>query len=297
MKWFEQNRWLGSFLIVLAAAILAALFFLFHARGRANLASARFQESVMEKNRLERLDPFPSEANYRIMKLHLENYGTALDKLKQELKKRVLPAPPLAPNEFQSHLRQAMLAVSEKARANQVKLPENFALGFDEFTNALPNTEAAPALGQELSQIELLTNILIDARVDSITALTRVPVSPEATPGPTPLNGGRSSKMVAPASQFVERTAVMVSFTAAPSAARKVLNQVATSNQQFFIVRLLQVRDEQEKGPPREHAAATPTPATAAVAEKIAPNTALKFIVGTEHIQASARIELVRFTF
>ncbi len=298
MKWFEQNRWLGSFLIGLALVTLAALYFLFHARSQADQAVARFQETVMEKNRLERLDPFPTEANYRTMKLHLENYGTTLDKVKQELVRRVLPVPPLAPNEFQSHLRQAMLAVSEKARANQVNLPDNFALGFEEFTSALPATDVAPQLGQELSQIELLMRILVDARVDSVTSLSRVPVSAGAGPGATPARG-QAAVAAEAGPKFVEQTAVTVTFLSAPSAARKVLNQIASSNQQFFIVRLLRVRNEKEKGPARERAAGQTATAKSqgTAAAKPAPNAVLNFIVGTEHIETSARIELVRFTF
>ena len=95
----------------------------------------------------------------------------------------------MAPNEFQSHLREAMTATAEKARANRVKLPENFQLGFDEFTTALPNTEVAPLLGQELAQVELLVDFLIDARVDALTAFKRMPLPEEkgaATPTPAP---------------------------------------------------------------------------------------------------------------
>jgi len=292
VKWFEQNRWLGGFLVILAVATLAALYFLFHARSQAGEATARFQETVTEKNRLERLDPFPSETNNRIMKLHLENYSTALDKLKQELKNRVLSAPPLVPTEFQSRLRQAMVLVADKARTNAVKLPDNFALGFEEFTSALPNTEAASSLGQELSQIELLVNILLDARVDSVTSLARVPVSAEPASSP----GGRGKPgLTGP--KFVEYPAITLTFVSAPSAARKVLNQIASSDRQLFIVRLLHVRNEKEKGPAREQAVAAAVKTATPTAAKPPPKSALNFIVGMEHIETSARIELARFTF
>src|SRR5438045_2645232 len=159
MNLFGQNRWLGTFLIVFAIATIGALYFLFSARSSSNDVLAKFQEAVTEKNRLERLDPFPSEANHRKMKMHLENYIAAVNKLKEELKSRLPSAPALAPNEFQTRLRQAMVAVSEKARANRVKLPDNFALGFEEYTTGLPNTGVTPLLGQELSQIEGLLNL------------------------------------------------------------------------------------------------------------------------------------------
>jgi hypothetical protein len=256
-------------------------------------ANARFNEAASERSRLERLDPFPSEANYRKMKVHLENYATALDKFKEELKAHALPATPLAPNEFQSRLRQAMLAVSEKARTSKVKVPDNFALGFEEFTTRLPNTAEAPLLGQQLSQVELLVNILCDAHVDAVTALTR------AAPPPLPTVAATAAKKPpAPSGpQLVERAIVDLTFTSSPSAARKVLNQIASSNQQIFITRTLHVRNEKEKGPPREQGGAAGTAATTAAPAKTPGNAALNFIVGNEHLETSARIELVRFTF
>ena len=77
------------------------------------------------------------------MKAQTADYGVALGKVKEELKARVLPATPLQPNEFQARLRETVTRVVEKARANKVKLPENFFLGFDEFAAALPGNEAA----------------------------------------------------------------------------------------------------------------------------------------------------------
>ena len=90
------------------------------------------------------------------MKECADDYAAALAKIEDELKTRVVPLAPMAPNEFQSHLRLAMTAVVDKARANKVKLPDNFFLGFDEFASALPNEMAAPLLRQELAQIEWL---------------------------------------------------------------------------------------------------------------------------------------------
>ena len=301
MNWFQQNRWLGTFLIVAGLLTIGAIYFLFSARGKSNEALERFQQAVNEKNRLEALDPFPSEANFRKMKLHLENYTAGLNKLKEELRARIPSPAPLAPNEFQSKLRQSMLSVTEKARTNKVTLPENFALGFDEYTTTLPNTAVAPLLGQELTQIESLVNILIEARVDAITAFRRQPFPEEKgaasspTPSPSPRAGAPAA--VSPAAKMVERGTVDMSFTSAPSSMRRVLNQVVSSPQQFYVVRLLHVRNEKDKGPAREQAGPTGTPAAQAAATKPAPNAALTFIVGNEHIETSARIEVLRVTF
>ena len=289
MNWYRENRWLGNFLIAFAVTALLALFFLFRARSGFTEASAQFNEAATERNRLEHLNPFPNEGNFRKTRAALDDYSATLTKLKAELRAQVLPVEPIAPNEFQSRLRRAIVNTTEKARANRVKLPENFNLGFDEFRTTLPTTAAAPLLGQELAQVELLFGILIDARVDAIAAVKRTTPPTEATAAPTP----PPKKPSAPANAappIVERAIVDLTFTASPSALRKVSHQIARAERQFFIVRTLYVRNQQLKGPPREQTGATSATTTP-------PTSAIKFIVGNEHVEITARIEMVRFAF
>jgi hypothetical protein len=300
MNWYRENRWLGNFLIAFGVALLVGLWFLLHARGDFGDAMTEFNVAASERSRLEHLNPFPNEENFRKTQSALDDYGASLTKLKDELRAQVLSVTPLAPNEFQSRLRQAIVSTTEKARANRVKLPENFHLGFDEFTTTLPSTSAAPILGQELAQVELLLGFLIDAHVDAITAARRGNPQPDfhpPNPGPTPGSPTPTNKPAAPApaAPVVEQTVVDLSFTAAPSATRKVLNQIASSDRQFFVVRTLYVRNEQLKGPSREAAGATiaNTPAAAT----IPPSAAIKFIVGNEHVETTVRVEMLRFAF
>src|SRR5438105_5474120 len=290
MNWYRENRWLGNFLIAFAVTALLALWFLFRARSGFTEASAQFNEAATERNRLEHLNPFPNEENFRKTQAALNDYGATLTKLKEELRARVLPVEPIAPNEFQSRLRRAIVSTTEKARANRVKLPENFHLGFDEFRTTLPTTAAAPLLGRELAQVELLFGILIDARVDSITTVKRI-LPPETAAATTP--AARKPAGAANAAPPVfERALVDLTFTASPSATRKVLKQIASSERQFFIVRTLYVRNEQQKGPSRDQSTAGPAPVAGT-----APGSAIKFIVGNEHVEIAARIEMVRFAF
>jgi hypothetical protein len=210
---------------------------------------------------LQGLDPFPNDANYRKLQGHLERYRAALEKFKAELKAQVAAQPPLAPNEFQSRLRQATLAAEDRARINNVKLPDKFQLGFDEFTRTMPDTATAPLLGQELSQVQMLINILLDAKVDSITSFRRRPLPGErgaATPAPTPspFSGrgtvARAKPGATPAAALIERNVVDVTFKAAPGAARKFVNEITRSSGQFFIIRTLYAHNEKDKGRVRE---------------------------------------------
>ena len=302
MKWFQQNRAFATFLI--AFAICALLFGTLVYRKWTIWTAARqtFEQAAAERNRLKGLDPFPNEVNQRKLQQYLDKYIAALRNFKEALKAEVAPASPLAPNEFQSRLRQAVVATLDRARTNNVKLPERFQLGFDEFTRIMPNTAVTPLLGQELSQIQMLINILLDAKVDSVTSLRRTPLpeegGPSSTPIPSPTVGRRAPVAKpggTPAPPLVERNLVDVSFKAAPGAARKVINEIAASSRQFFIIRALYVHNEKDKGPSRE-GTAKPAPAPGAQASPGAAG-GLNFIVGNEHIEVSATIEMLRFTF
>jgi hypothetical protein len=307
MKWFQQNRALGILLLVSGICILLGAALLYWRWSIWSDAKQTFDQAATERTRLYRLDPFPDEANYRKLQGYIKAYAAALDKFKEQLKSEIVPQLPLAPNEFQSRLRQATLAAQDRARTNNVKLPDNFQLGFDEFARTMPGTAVAPLLGQELSQIQLLINILLDAKVDSVTAFRRQPLPDEhgasVTPTPTPsfargrtVTGAKPDRTPAP--MLIQRNIVDVTFKAPPAAARKVLNEIAGSTGQLFILRTLYVHNEKDKGPPRERATnPTPTPAAAESPGKLGGAGALNFIVGNEHIEVSATIEMLRFTF
>jgi hypothetical protein len=305
MNWFRENPFWSAFVAIAGGALLLAAGLLWWTKGSYQDAMAQYRESAAEQTRLESGNPYPSAANVGKMKTYLENYKAALDKLKAELKTRMLTEAPLAPNEFQTRLRQAIIHTAENARNNRVKLPANFFLGFDEFVSSLPSAEDAPALGQELSQVQLLLNTIIEARVDAITAFHRVS-HPGTMPGisPAPAATPRTPSKPSPGPKLIEQRTVEFAISASPTAGRRVINQISADNEQFFIVRAIYVKNQKDKGPPRETAAGTgaviplPTPvapAGASAAPGATPAGPLNFIVGNEHINLSARVELVNF--
>jgi hypothetical protein len=304
MKRFQQTRAFGTFLIGFGICALLAVALLYWRWSAWSDTRQAFDQVATERNRLEHLDPFPNDANYRKLQDYFEKYSVTLDKFKEALKGEVAPAPLLAPNEFQSRLRQSVVATLARARLNNVKLPDKFQLGFDEFATTMPATAVTPLLGQELSQVQMLINILLNAKVDSVTSLrrARLPEEPGASPAPTPPTTGRRVATAktggTPAPILVERKIVDVTFRAAPSAARKVLNEIVSSTGQFFIIRTLYVHNEKDKGPPRERMAGS-MPAESAQGTPTQPGAAgaLNFIAGTEHIEVSATIEMLRFNF
>ncbi len=271
---------------------LVAVLFLCWSMSRFGDAEVEFDQRATELAALQSHNPFPSEENLRKMKAQAEEYGTTLAALQEDLKTRVLPLPAaMKPNEFQTRLRQAMTSVAEKARVHNVKLPENFYLGFEEFGAKLPDTEAAAQLGRELAQVELLVTVLIDARVQAVTSLKRVARGELPSVAATP--AARTGTMTAAPAPVVERAVIEVAFVGPPGAMRRVLNQISSAGQQLYVIRTLQVVNEKETGPPRGGEGSSPAP----VAGSADATSALQFIVGNEQVQTVARIEMVRFAF
>src|SRR5207248_10841846 len=102
-------------------------------------------------------------------------------------------------------------------RQHCVKLSDNFNLGFYECVSTLPKTEDAHRLGQELAQIQLLLNLMIESRVDSITMFRRVGRDTAGAGGPgtspTPSPPPRASAAPA-ASKMIQRRVVEFSVSA-----------------------------------------------------------------------------------
>ena len=230
MNWFRANPVWGAITLATTIALLIVLGLLWMTKGKFEAEKEQYLASISNLQQLEDSNPYPSAVNVRKMRTYLETYRTSLDKLKTELTRHVLPITPLLPNEFQMHLREAMTATAANARAHRTKLPENFNAGFPEYIAALPSTSDAPKLGQELTQIQFLLNIIIEARVDAIRIFRRVPRevnAPTASNVPTP-RPALAGSTPAP----IERHVVEFGISASPVAARKVINEISAAGEQ-----------------------------------------------------------------
>jgi hypothetical protein len=81
----------------------------------------------------------------------------------------------------------------------------------------------------------------------------------------------------------------------------RVINQIAGASDQFCIIRLLHIRNEKQKGPPRaagsEKSAMVRPPADGSPPDEPGNGAMFNFIVGEERIEATAHIEFLRFLF
>jgi len=305
VKALSVNRFLSAPVTTFGICTLTCVFLLFGSRKRFEATTDALNQTILEFNRLQNLAASPDELNLEIQRSQAAAYGSTVGKLKEEIKAQVLPVLPMQPNEFQARLRGVVTAITDRAHGNRVLLPDNFFLGFNQFAAALPDRAVASSLGQRLAQAEVLAGILIDARIDALRMFrfrsSRRAMNPSSVLASSRLRRPKSEQTSAPGVGPVEGSAIEMTFLSTPSAARRVLNQIAGAHNQVFVIRLLHIVNEKDKGPPRRQMTELPN----VVELKTAPDeptgrkpgAALDFIVGMERIQTSLTVELVKLNF
>jgi hypothetical protein len=318
MNWIKLNKGLAGFLAfsVLLAGALAFLVF---------RASAKHEESMKsytallgQLNGLQRQSPYPDQVSLKALQLQKKEHKESIEELQRRLNTMELPLTPLTEVQFQDALRDTVQRVSAKAAASGMKLPEKFYMSFDQYQGAPPRREAASALGRELKAIESVINQLADSGVASLTKLERSPL-PEELAKHKAADGGKepqAGKGAKAPRQLASKSPFETSFVCTQTAFRSALNRIVSSKEQFFIPRLVEIRNEKDKGPLKNDpsSASGSTPAGGNVASSPEPalstqpgaplsppvgggasQAKLRYLVGEEKLEVTLSLELVDF--
>lgn len=337
MTWIRENKFLATlfgFLFV-GAAVLG--FLLFTAYSTYSGVSETYNAQATELLRLQNLQPYPDAENLEKLEAQKQMHTEVVDTVVRELATVEIPVEPLTPEGFQDRLRTSVSAIVSRARESnpKVELPDKFYMGFEPYQTGPPSSAAAPLLGRQLKAMELVMNIVIDAKVDKVTSLRRTITLPEeggagagtAAAGSSSSSAGAGSKAPVKkasgkdARSLVAKLPFDLTFVADQGEFRLVLDNIVGSKSQFFIVRNLLVRNQNDKGPPRVdpnvnisspipdpttgvNTPSTTSPAAEPAGEAAVPEAgggkatggpALTFIVGTEKVETAMRIEIVDF--
>ena len=265
MNWFKENKFLTGGLVAggLGAAVLS--YFLWAAYDRYTEALGDFQGKSAELARLRALAPFPDRKNLDAMEAQRAEFQESIDKLHSTIHAAQFPLLPMSEVEFQDRLKASVVRISEAARKAGMALPEKFYMGFDQYQTEPPRKEAAPLLGRQLKAIEWVVEQLISQRVKSLDRLERLALPEEEGKGTgkgakagdkteKPQKSDKVEKADAGGKEeggLIRRETIEVYFRSEQPAFREVLNQIACSSKQFYVVTQLEVKNEKEKGPPR----------------------------------------------
>jgi len=286
MNWFTKN----SFLAGLAAATLVGAGALGYLISQAALtysaSSEAYSAAVAKLHGLQNKVPFPSEENCKAIKTGLDDYSARIEALQSQLDKMEVPLDEkITPQQFQDGLRTAVNDIRAKAEAENVKLPEKFYFGFDQYQTQVPTEQASPALFRQFRVIQSLVTRLVEFKVASVDSIIRPPLPEE---GPAPKKGDEP---------VVKRFAFDISFTADQGKFRAAFNSLLGFDP-FLIVRSLEIKNTNPQAPSKAsgEAATKPVNFPAAIAgDKPDEKKSLVVILGRENVKATLRLEMLDF--
>ena len=312
MNWVRNNRFLAVFLAIVLVGAGALGYLLYSSLSRYQQVDSDYKTQVDELKRLQALEPYPDAASQTKYDDVRKEYTAAVTGFQADLASHdVAPTgPPPTPIQFQDRLRQVVADVSTFAQQTGVALPEGFYLGFEQYRGSPPDTAATPLLNVQLDSISNLVTLLIKTRIDKLVSIKRAPLPQEggaaATPTPPPGSRGLSAPA---APELVSKQVLEIAFTTLPGSFRDSLNSIV-KDKRLYVVRALAIKNQVDKGPPREVAdagvpggpGAPSTPAPTAPDPNGVPNPQLpekgppplRYVVGQEKLDVTARIELVK---
>ena len=178
--------------------LLASLVLLFSFQGGYKKASDQLGESRLRLQRLIARNPFPSEANVAQAQGDLTRVRTNAMQLQVLLQRGHLQGVDMEPTGFARLLERASRRLMQKAQESNVVMPERFGFGFVRYAaGELPLPEDLPRLVSQLQAIEILLDILVQARVVRVVSMERTHFDEVQTSGSDPSpHAGRPSRRV-----------------------------------------------------------------------------------------------------
>ena len=311
MNWIKENKFLAGFIAVLLIGIGVLGWLVLSAKTAMEESESTFASQTTELNRLQGLSLFPNQENVKKLDEQRKQVEAAFKDLQKSLAANEIPLEPMTPIEFQDSLRKTVISIREKA-GTYTNLGEKFYLDFDKYETEPPDKDAAAPLGRQMKAITWVVEQFISARAATLK-IARNPLPEEAskarqaqTPAPGPGNQSRG-KADDKGKNLVTKSWFEIVVLMDEAGFRDVLNKIVTSPDQFFIPRVVEVKNDKPEPPVREIApvavvapapvdpAATPAAAGAVAKPADAPGAVGKYIVGEEKVEVTLRIEIVDF--
>ncbi len=308
MSWLSENKFLAGFGAVMIVGVGALGYLTYSASEDYDKAKNEYDNAVGELHRLEELNPFPNAEHLKKFVTQKDEFKAQIDALHKNLAATQIKAEDILGTAFQDKLKEAVARVTTKAAEAKVGLPkENFYLGFSEYQVKTPETPVAAPLYRELRSIELLMDLLIEAKEVNLTDLVRSPLKAERDPKNAPKADAKPNTKgkgadEEPKKKLVHKDSIVLKFVTTQDRFNKILNQIASNKQQFFIPRSITILNEKQEPPAKAPAVApalTPAPDGATPQPDAAPvelkASQLEYVFGTERVDVTLELDLVDF--
>jgi hypothetical protein len=285
MNWFKENPILSAILLVCFGITSAIAYFASEAYTAFSAARESLDSQVNSFSSLQKKSPYPDDKNLKIISEGKKKYAEALEELKARMRmpKMETPLEPITPQVFQDKLREGVNSLRATAQKNNIKLPEKFFFGFDEYQSQLPAPEAASALNRDFNVLQKLLISLLSLPVEAINSLERE-APPVATPTPTPAPK-KSVETTPPPKTQILKTTFKLSFTASQDKTRAAINMIPKSDA-FLIIRSLTMENTKPTAPAKKDPA---------IPSKDKNPTSLQVLLGNESVKTDLSLEIIDF--
>lgn len=288
MNWIKQNKFLSGFIAVMVIGVGALGYLLFTAKGVYDETRSDYETKVAELNKLENLKPYPEAENLKQFDARKKEHAAVIDELHKNLATAQIPVEPLSREQFQDKLREAVTRITTKAKESGVGMPTPFYLGMEKYQTEPPLPEAAPALGRQIKALEFVLNKMIEGGFTAITKFDRETLPEEEGKGKKDKEPAKPGALPKSAKGLVAYRSIQLEFTAEQSRFRTFLNAMVTEKSQFFVPRLVVVKNEKDVAPLRGQ---PPVGGTGADKEK----TDSKYTFGLEKVNVALVLDIVDF--
>lgn len=281
----KDNKTLAGIIGLMVVGSLGLGAYLFTSYSSFSEKRAQWDELSQKVAGLKGKKIYPDQENYESLQAQLQDYSGKVDALRTALSSESVQQviTPISETDFQAKLKQRVSAIRQAATAAGMSLPEVFALGFDEYTGALPRSaEAAADLNVQLDVIDRLVSILIESGVKSLDSLGRTKLPSESAPAaPEPAannrNAANNRAAAAPVVEKVmERYPITLSITSDQTPFQNVINLIAdpVKAKHFLVTQQVKIQNESLEAPLKDEVAnrlSQQTPSAAAALEPAAP--------------------------
>lgn len=296
MNWIKENKFLTGFFAVMLVGVGGLGYLVSAAMGRADDAANRYTETSTELGRLQNLPVSANKKNLDVLIDQKKDAIKAIAAFQTLLASKSFSQESITPEQFQDKLKATKNAIVDKAQG-ATKLPDKFFLGFDVYETRPPDKDAAAPLAHELKAIDWILGQIIDSRVTELKTIKRDPLPEESGK----VRGDKKGK-----SAVTSHSLELTMQTRQPALASFLNSLVSEKAPQFYSVKSIRLKNQNDKGPARvdpnaavnaSQPAVNATPATPGA--PAAPDAALKvvstYIVGEEQLEVTLQIDIVDF--
>lgn len=308
MSWFSENKFLAVFGGVMVVGVGALGYLTMGASSEYETAKGEYDTEVTKLRGLYDTKPSPMQDNLDEYRKREKAFSEQIAALQKDLGAIEIKTEPVSPTGFQDKLKEAVSRVVAKAAEMEMKLPEKFYMGFDEYQNTPPKDVSAPSMLRELRSLEIVMNLLLQSKKAELKSIARnaeEKKQPDVKPDP---KGGKAKGDAD--KKLIHKISYKVDFIASQDQFKTVLNGITGSKEQFFVVRNLHIKNEKPEAPgknapgaggggaqPADPAAPAPaaagTPAAAAAAAPAGGD--LQAIFGNEKLEVSLDLDVLDF--